>query len=69
MAGIVDLTKLPVTIADLDHKTAADLLSTPSLATGALARPGEFFLAERLAQVYEGDPEVARDLITGGADI
>jgi hypothetical protein len=72
---------LLVTIADLDHKAAGDLLNaTPSLATARLARRDEFFLAERLAQVYEGDTalhaagfsydqEMARDLITRGADI
>jgi ankyrin repeat protein len=58
-----------------------DLLNaTPSLATAMLARRDEFFLAERLAQVYEGDtalhaaafsydPQMARDLITRGAGI
>jgi hypothetical protein len=70
-----------VAIANLDHKAAVDLLSaTPSLATASLARPDEFFLAERLAQLCEGDtalhaagfsydPDMARDLITRGADI
>jgi hypothetical protein len=53
---------------------------TPSLATAGLGRSDEFYLAERLAQVYEGDtalhaagfsydPEMAQDLITRGADI
>jgi hypothetical protein len=72
---------LLVTIANLDHKAAVDLLdATPSLATARLARRDEFFLAERRAQIYEGDtalhaaafsydPEMARDLITRGADI
>jgi ankyrin repeat protein len=72
---------LLVAIANLDHKTAVDLLNAaPSLATAALARRDEFFLAERLAQVYEGDtalhaagfsydPQMAQDLITRGADI
>lgn len=33
-----------------------DLLNaTPALASAGLARRDEFFLAERLAQVYEGD--------------
>lgn len=75
------LTRLLVAIADLDHKAATDLLNaTPSLATAGLARRDEFFLAERLAQVYEGDtalhaagfsydPEMAQDLITRGASI
>jgi hypothetical protein len=77
----MDLRRLLVAIANLDHKAAVDLLNTtPSLATARLARRDEFFLAERLAQVYEGDtalhaagfsydPEMARDLITRGADI
>ena len=77
----MDLTRLLVAIANLDHRAAAGLLSAaPSLATARLARRDEFFLAERLVQVYEGDtalhaagfsydPEMARDLITRGADI
>ena len=75
VAGTTDLTRLLVAIANLDHKTAVDLLdATPSLATAGLARRDEFFLAERLAQVYEDDtalhaagfsydPQMARDLI------
>jgi ankyrin repeat protein len=71
---------LLVAIAKLDHKAAVDLLkATPSLATARLARRDEFFLAERAAQVYEGDtalhaaafsydPQMARDLITRGAE-
>jgi hypothetical protein len=56
VAGTTDLTRLLVAIANLDHEAAAGLLSaTPSLATARLARREEFFLAERLAQVYEGD--------------
>jgi hypothetical protein len=70
-----------VAIANLDRQAATDLLdSMRSLATTGLARPDEFFLAERFAQVYEGDTalhvaafsydlETARDLITRGADI
>ena len=81
MAGTTDLTRLLVAIAKLDHKAAVDLLNaTPSLATAGLARRDEFFLAERLAQVYQGDtalhaagfsydPDMARELITRGADI
>jgi hypothetical protein len=81
MADATDLTTLLVAIANLDHHTAVDLLTaTPSLASARLARRDEFFLTERLAQVYEGDtalhaagfsydPEMARDLITRGADI
>jgi ankyrin repeat protein len=72
---------LLVAIANLDHKAATDLLdATPSLATARLARRDEFFLAERLAQVYEGDtalhaagfsydPEMAQDLMARGASI
>jgi ankyrin repeat protein len=50
------------------------------LATAGLVRRDKFFLAERLAQIYEGDtalhaagfsddPETARDLIARGANI
>jgi Ankyrin repeats (many copies)/Ankyrin repeat len=81
MADSTDLTTLLVAIANLHHNTAVDLLTTtPWLATARLPRHDEFFLAERLAQVYQGDtalhaagfsydPEMARDLITRGADI
>ena len=81
MAGTKSLTLLLLAIAKGDHKAAIDLLNTtPSLATAGLARRDEFFLAQRLAQVYEGDTalhaagfsydlEMARDLITRGADI
>jgi hypothetical protein len=77
----MDLTRLLAVIANLDHKAAVDLLNAePLLARARLARCDEFFLAERLAHVYEGDtalhaagfsydPEMARDLITRGADI
>jgi hypothetical protein len=52
--GTTGLKALLVAIAQLDHATAADLLAmTPPLAT--LTRRDEFFVAERLAQVYEGD--------------
>ena len=81
MAGAHDLRSLLLAIANGDHEAALDLLdTTPSLATVGLARRDEFFLAERLAHVYEGDtalhaagfsydPEMARDLIARGADI
>jgi Ankyrin repeats (many copies)/Ankyrin repeat len=81
VAGTVPLTRLLIAIANLDHQTATALLdATPSLATAGLARRDEFFLAERLAQVYEGDTalhaaafsydaEMAQDLITRGAGI
>jgi ankyrin repeat protein len=72
---------LLLAIANGDHDSALNLLGeTPSLAITGLARSEEFFLAERLAQVYEGDTalhaagfsydsEMARKLIAGGADI
>jgi Ankyrin repeats (3 copies) len=75
------LKALLVAIAQLDHATAADLLAaTPSLVTATLTRREEFFVAERLAQAYEGDtalhaagfsydPEMARELVTAGADM
>ena len=81
MAGTQGLTSLLIAIAKSDHKAAMALLdATPSLATAGLARRDEFFLAERLVQVYEGDTalhaagfsydrEMARDLIARGADI
>jgi ankyrin repeat protein len=81
VVGSSDLTSLLVAIANSDHKAAAGLLdATPSLASAGLARRDEFFLAERLAQVYEGDTalhaagfsydrEMVRDLIARGADI
>jgi ankyrin repeat protein len=81
VAGTKNLTSLLIAIANGDHKAAEEILNTtPSLATVGLARCDEFFLAERLAQVYEGDtalhaagfsydPEMARDLIARGADI
>jgi ankyrin repeat protein len=76
-----NLTSLLVAIANLDHKAVMDLLgATPSLATAGLARADEFFVAERLAHVYEGDTalhaagfsydrEMVRDLIARGAQI
>jgi Ankyrin repeats (many copies)/Ankyrin repeat len=81
VAGATDLKRLLVAIANRDHKAAVDLLElTPSLATTGLMRRDEFFLAERRAQIYEGDtamhaaafsydPGMARELITRGADI
>jgi Ankyrin repeats (many copies) len=75
------LSRLLVAIAASDHGAAVGLLdATPSLATARLARGDEFFLADRLAQVYEGDtalhaaafsydPEMARELVGRGADI
>ena len=58
-----------------------DLLDEdPSLVTAGVARSDEFFLAERFAQVYEGDTalhaaafsydvEMARTLVARGADV
>jgi len=81
VAGRMDLTRLLTAIANNDHNAAVGFLSaTPSLAITGLARADEFFLAERLAQVYEGDTalhaagfsydsEIARDLIRRGADV
>jgi hypothetical protein len=76
-----DLTRLLVVIAAGDHRAALALLdASPSLVTAGLPRRDEFFLAERVAQVYEGDtglhaaafsydPGMARELVTRGADI
>jgi ankyrin repeat protein len=76
-----DLIRLLVAIAASDNRAAVGLLdATPSLASAGLARRDEFFLAERLVQVYEGDtalhaagfsyhPDMARELVTRGADV
>jgi ankyrin repeat protein len=78
---VSDVTRLLVAIATSDHRAAAGLLdATPSLATARVARRDEFFLADRFAQVYEGDTalhaaafsydaEMARELVTRGADV
>ena len=70
-----------VAIAASDHRAATALLDgTPSLATARLDRRDEFFLADRLAQVYEGDTalhaaafsydvDMADDLVRRGADV
>src|SRR5580658_2059237 len=75
------LATLLLSIAHLDHAPARGILdAAPSLTTATMARRDEFFLTERMAQVYEGDTalhaagfsydsEMARDLITRGADI
>jgi hypothetical protein len=72
---------LLLAIANLDHETALSLLNAQSsLVTTGLARRDEFFLAERLTQVYAGDtalhaagfsydPEMARNLVARGADV
>jgi hypothetical protein len=81
LAGVSDLTRLLVAIAASDQRTAVALLdATPSLVATGLARREEFFLAQRLAQVYEGDtalhaaafsydPGMARGLVARGANI
>jgi hypothetical protein len=81
VAATQSLTSLLLAIAHSDHTTAVAFLdATPSPATAALARHDESFLAERVAQVYDGDtalhaaafsydPEMARELIARGADI
>ena len=68
-------------IALRDHDAVLTLLSgTPSLATTSLARRDEFFLADRLAQIYAGDTalhaaafsydrEMARLLLERGAGV
>jgi ankyrin repeat protein len=72
---------LLLSIANLDHAAALRILdAVPSLATATMEKRDEFFLAERLAQVYEGDTalhaagfsydsEMARELIARGADV
>jgi hypothetical protein len=81
VAGAENLTSLLRAIASGDRRAATAVLdTTSSLATVGLARRDEFFLAERLAQVYEGDTalhaagfsydaEMARDLIARGAGV
>jgi hypothetical protein len=78
---VSDVTRLLVAIAQGDHATAVALLdATPALATAGLARRDEFFVAERLAQVYEGDTALhaaafsydtamAQELVGRGADV
>jgi Ankyrin repeats (many copies) len=78
---VSDLTELFLAIATSDQETALALLdATPSLVTDGLARNEEFFVAERLAQVYEGDTALhaaafsydtamARELVARGANI
>jgi hypothetical protein len=81
LVPVCGLPKLLVLIAAGDHHAVEVLLTaTPSIVTARLARSDEFFLAERRAQVYEGDTalhaasfsydtEMARRLIARGADI
>jgi hypothetical protein len=75
------LTELFVAIAASDQQTALALLdAAPSLVTAGLPRDEEFLVAERLAQVYQGDTALhaaafsydtamARELIGRGASI
>ena len=75
------MTRLLAAIAPGDHRAAVGLLdATPPLATAGVARGDEFFLAERLVQVYEGDTALhaaafsydaamAWQLIARGADV
>lgn len=81
MDRTADLKTVLLAIAERDHDAALALLTrAPSLVRTSLARSDEFFLAERFAQIYEGDTalhaasfsydkEMARVLIAGGADI
>jgi hypothetical protein len=81
LARVSSLSELLVLIAAGDHHSVeVRVTATPSLVTARLARTDEFFLAERFAQVYEGDTalhaasfsydtEMARYLIARGADV
>ena len=81
MAEVPRLTELFRLIATRDRKAVKAFLDrTPSLVTASLARGDEFFLAERLAQCYEGDtalhaagfsydPEMARTLVDRNATV
>ncbi len=81
MVPVSDVTPLLAAIAAGDQRAAVALLdATPSLVTAGLARGDELFLAERLAQVYQGDTALhaaafsydlamARELVKRGADI
>jgi hypothetical protein len=78
---VSDLTQLVAAIAAGDRRAAVALLdAAPALATRGLDRSDERFIAERLAQVYEGDTALhvaafsydvamARELLARGADI
>lgn len=81
MAATDSLAGLLVAIASGDHAVVkASLHAAPSLVTARLLRGDECFIAQRQAQVYEGDTalhaaaftydiEIARELIARGADI
>ena len=81
MVGIEDLPGVLVAIAAGDRQAVmASLAAAPVLATARLSRRDEFFVAERAAQVYEGDTalhaaafsydvDIARELVARGADV
>jgi hypothetical protein len=81
MANVEDLARLLVVIAVGTRPVVrASLDAQPWLATARLAREDEFFIPECHAQVYEGDTalhaaafghdvEIARELVTRGADL
>src|SRR5882757_4546946 len=81
MPTIEDLARLLVGIAAGDRAVVtASLDAAPRLVTARLARGDETFIAECLAQVYEGDTalhaaafaydvELAQDLVARGADV
>jgi ankyrin repeat protein len=81
VADTPDVKDLIIAIGNLNHAAALKLLEmTPSLATADLDRNDEFFLAERYAQVYQGDTalhaaafsydvEMATQLIARGAHV
>ena len=80
-ALLSDVRPLLMAIATSDHRGAVALLDAdPSLVTTGVARRDEFFLAERLAQIYEGDTalhaaafsydtEIAKELVSRGANV
>ena len=70
MSAVSDLTRLLMAIATPIGGVAVDLLdATPSLVTASVARRDEFFLAERRAQVYEGDTALHAAAFSSDADM
>lgn len=81
LVGMSELARLFVAISTGDRSTAVGMLdATPALVTDGLARGDEFFVEARRAQVYQGDTalhaaafsydtEMARELLTRGADV
>jgi hypothetical protein len=79
--GAPNVKDLIIAIGNFDHAAALTLLDvSPSLATAGLDRNDEFFLAERFAQLYQGDSalhaaafsydvEMATQLIARGANV